>query len=356
MNRSTLEIDKKQLIKNYLIYKSLLDEKQDIYAVIKANAYGHGAVEVARILEKAGCKYFAVACINEAIRLRENGIKGEILILGYTSETDSNDLIKYDIVQTIADENHAEMLKNKGIRAHLAIDTGMHRIGIDGNDRGYCENFIRKYHDSFKLEGLFTHLCVAESDKEFSQLQLQRFKNITESVKDLNIKHIHYQNSCGGLEYEAYGDLVRLGIILYGLKPDYTYKLPEGIKPIVCWKTIVSMIKVVKKGESLGYGLNYTCDKDTMVATIPIGYGDGYLRRLGKEGYVLINNQKAKIIGNICMDQLMLDVTDIKDIERENEVILMNDCLTADELAKMSDTIAYEIVCGISDRVERKYI
>ena len=244
--RSWAEVNLETLAFNYKKYKSLMQNNQEIMAVVKADAYGHGEQKVAKRLQEAGCTNFAVSNFEEAISLREAGIRGQILILGYTPISLAPKLLEYDITQAILSEEYAELLSGKGIKAQFAIDAGMNRIGLDADNLEHCEQIIRKYNSSFQLTGLFTHLCVADtpSEKEFTELQIKKFKSVVESVSDLNLPYIHCLNYWG-LWAEPYGNLVRLGIIMYGLKPDYTNELPEGIKPCLKWKSVVSMIKKV---------------------------------------------------------------------------------------------------------------
>lgn len=245
MGRSWVEIDLDVLGNNYYIYKSFIHETQDIMAVVKADAYGHGEVMVAKKLQQLGCRHFAVSNIDEAKVLREIGITGQILILGYTPISFAKELLQYDITQALISDDYAERLKGRGIKAQFAIDTGMNRIGLDADDSENCERIIRNYSSQFSLTGLFTHLCVADTSmgKGYTLEQINKFKTVVERVKDLRLPYIHCMNSAGGLWQEPYGNLDRLGIILYGLKPDYINTLPSGIKPALVWKSVISMIK-----------------------------------------------------------------------------------------------------------------
>ena len=223
---------------------------------------------------------------------------------------------------------------------------------------------IRKFAERFDLTGVFTHLCVADSTKkedvDFTVEQLKSFSNIVASLSDLNIKYVHCLNSAGGLYYNkssyTIGHLIRAGIVLYGLKPNIKNALPYGIEPIMTWKTVVAMVKNVRSGESVGYGRTFFATKDMRIATLPIGYADGYNRRLSNKGYVLIRGRRAPVIGNICMDQMMVDITNIPDAQMSDEVTLIgrdgDEVITADEIAEMIGTIGYEIVCTISNRVD----
>lgn len=364
--RSWTEISLETIKNNYRIYKENLPEGTDIMAVVKADAYGHGDQKVAKIMQELGCRHFAVSNIHEALRLCEAHIQGKILILGYTPPYYMNAVYVNDITQAIPSEEYAqELLKNGNpIRCHFAIDTGMNRIGLNADDPEHCERIIRKYADKLNVTGLFTHLCVADSKSEdnikFTQRQIEKFRAVADSVSDLGLKEVHCLNSAGGLWHKGRSDCVRLGIVLYGLKPDYGNTLPEGIQPALNWKSVVAMIKDVLPGEDIGYGRTFHVDHRMRVATIPTGYADGYSRLISNKGFVLINGRKAPVVGRVCMDQFMVDITDIQDVTMGSEVVLIgksgNEVITADDMAQWIGTIGYEVVCGISSRVERTYI
>lgn len=360
MRRCWTEINLNAIRNNYRICAQDIAKRapqSEIMAVVKADAYGHGDTQVATLLQQEGCKNFAVSNINEAKNLREAGIQGQILILGYTPLSNAEELLKYDITQALLCEEFAQDFAGHGIKAQFAIDSGMNRIGLDADNPDICEATIRKYAKEFNLTGIFTHLCVADTPQQddFTALQIEKFKNVAERIQDMNLPYIHCMNSAGGLRQKPYGNLTRLGIVLYGLKPDYANCLPEGIQPALSWKSVISMIKTVHKGETIGYGRTFTADKELRVATIPTGYADGYNRALSNKGCVLIHGKKAPITGRICMDQFMADVTDIPEASALDEVTLIGDAYTADDMAHDIDTIGYEIICNISPRVERRY-
>ena len=364
VKRCWVEINLQTLVNNLKAYQNSLQSPHEIMAVVKANAYGHGDVEVSKALQQAGIHHFAVSNIEEAIRLREAGITGQILILGYTPCDQAERLFKYDITQAIVDEAYAAELRKSGLRVKVqaALDTGMNRIGLDAEHPEECERAIRQYAKDFELTGLFTHLCVADTDTEscrtFTKRQEELFTAVAECVADLKLPFIHCLNSAGGLWHDCQKSaLVRLGIILYGLKPDYTNSLPSGIKPALEWKTVVSMVKRVHAGETIGYGRSYRVEKDMTVATLPTGYADGYNRLLSNKGRVFIHGHAAPIVGRVCMDQMLVDVTDIPDVKLGDEVVLLNSTnYTADDMAEELGTIGYEIVCDISARVTRVYV
>lgn len=360
LKRSWVEINLNQLVNNYRLYKKALSNKNEIMVVVKADAYGHGDIEVAKVLETEGVQLFAVSNIEEAIGLRDAGIKGEILILGYTPVECVKQLLEYDITQALLDENYAERIAETEVRikAQFAIDTGMNRIGLDADKPEYCERVIRKYFKYFELSGVFTHLCVADTDtnesNKFTRQQIEKFKRITDSIVNLNMPYVHCMNSAGGLFHGGGEKIVRLGILLYGMKPDYNNSLPNGIKPILFWKSVVAMVKELEPGETVGYGRTFIANKRIKIATIPTGYADGYRRELSNKGKVEINGQIAEVVGRVCMDQFMVDVTEI-DVKCGDEVILVGEHYTADDMARDIGTIGYEVVCGISKRVSRIY-
>ncbi len=366
LKRTWAEVNLSVIQNNYKIYKEQLPKGTAIMAVVKADGYGHGAVQVAKAVEEVGCNCFAVSNIDEAIELREAGIKGEILILGYTPVDEAADLIKYDICQTLLSYDYAKDIINTGlkIRCQYAIDSGMNRIGLDAKDIKGCEEAIREAAKSLDLTGIYTHLCVADTDESssvsFTNMQIKRFKEVAAKVADLKLPFVHCLNTAGGLwHYDSVSSQVRLGINLYGLKPDISNTLPDGITPAMEWKSVVSVLKDVGAGETIGYGRTFKTEKKMRIATVPAGYADGYSRLLSNKGYVLLHGKRAPIVGRICMDQFMIDVTDIPKTALYDEVILLGKSekeeLTADEMAKMIGTIGYEIICGIGKRVPRVY-
>lgn len=352
-----------RLRENVRIYKENCHAEQ-IMAVVKADAYGHGAAETAQALAETGVTLFAVSNIIEAIELREAGIKGEILILGYTPSEQLPLLTEYDIMQAVVSETDAERFAKLApeIRVQYAIDTGMNRIGLDADDPDHCESVIRSF--PLNVCGMFTHLCVADTDtpacKDFTRGQIEKFEAVADRVADLKLPYVHCLNSAGGLWQETkYNSIARLGIVMYGLKPDYSNTLPAGILPVLEWKSVVSMVKQLHPGESVGYGRTFTADHEMLLATIPTGYADGYDRLLSNNGYVLIGGQRAPIVGRVCMDQMTVDVTGLE-VHAGDEVVLLgvsgDEVYTADDMAQRIGTIGYEIICGITHRVQRRYL
>ncbi len=363
VRRSWTEIHLDRLTDNLRIYGKHCHAEQ-IMAVVKADAYGHGAAETACALADAGVTLFAVSNIIEAIELRQAGLSGDILILGYTPTEQLPLLTEYDIMQTVVSEEDAQRFAANApeIRVQYAIDTGMNRIGLDGDDPAQCEAVIRKY--PLHAEGMFTHLCVADTHTPeclaFTKEQIAKFEAVADRLHDLNLPYVHCLNSAGGLWQETkYNSIARLGIVMYGLKPDYANTLPEGIKPVLEWKSVISMVKKLHPGETVGYGRTFCAEQEMTLATVPTGYADGYNRLLSNKGYVLIGGKKAPIVGRVCMDQMTVDVTGL-DVRAGDEVVLLGQSgdlqFTADDMAHLIGTIGYEIVCGITHRVQRQYL
>lgn len=367
LRRSWVEIDLSQLEKNFSLCRAAVSPDTKVMAVVKADAYGHGYAAVSCRLQATGTDAFAVSNLREAIELREAGITRDILILGYTPVSEWRHLVMYDLIQTLISEEYAEALweaSHMPLSCQFAVDTGMNRIGIPTDDLAAAEACIRRYAARFRMTGIFTHLCTADGEDEasraFARGQIARFSALAERLLDLGMPYVHCLNSAGSLFHQAKENkTVRMGIVLYGLKPDRENTLPDGVAPILSWKSVIAMVKTVKAGEGISYGRTVILDRDTRVATVPTGYADGYSRALSGKGYVLVNGHRAPILGRVCMDMMMLDVTDVPHVQVGDAVTLIGrdgeHCITADDLAALCDTIGYELVCGISKRVPRVY-
>ncbi len=382
LGRSWVEIDLDRIAENYRICEKLLRPGQTIMAVMKADAYGHGDTVTAKLLqERCGCRSFAVSNIEEAEGLRKAGVDGQILILGYTPLSCASELLEYDITQALLSEEYAQLLlevageKASKLKAQFAIDTGMKRIGLDSSDPEGCEAVIRKFAARFDMTGIFTHIAAADnaSEDEFSLGQIKSFIEISERLSDLELPCVHYMNSAAGLRHNTQAvplsasAFARLGIVLYGLKPDASSLMPGGIKPALAWRSVIAMVKAVRAGESIGYGRSFSADRDMTVATVPTGYADGYRRSLSNKGFVIIAGCRCRVVGRVCMDQLMADVTELQKLidcgkapagalDIGSEVSLLSDEYSADDMAEDISSISYEIICGISKRVPRKYL
>ncbi len=367
--RTYAVVDLRRIRDNLNLYRSALPSGYSVIAVVKANAYGHGDVAVVERLNRCGVSQFAVATVEEGITLRKGGISGEILILGYTPLEYAESIYGYGLTQTLVDGAYARELAcatDKRLKVQFAIDTGMKRIGLDSEYPSLCEREIRSAWERFELNGIFTHLAAADSGMgaDLTQLQIRRFNAVADRVSDLNLPYVHCLNTAGGMRYselpDGIGRFVRLGIALYGIAPSAETVLPEGIRPALSWYATVASVRAVKKGESVGYGFGYVAERDCIIATLTVGYADGYSRAASNKAYTLINGQPAPVIGRVCMDQMTVDVSGHRDVRPGDRAVLIgadgNHRITADDLGRMLGTIGYEVVCGISSRVERKYI
>ena len=371
--RAFAEINLTNFKHNINVIKNMLNDDCDIVGVVKANAYGHGSVEVASYFESIGIKYFAVACISEGIELRENNIKGEIIILGYTPVCQKDELIKYDLTQALVNSDYAKELSELPgvVKCHVALNTGMNRIG---EIRDHLEDIKSIYEmKNLNVTGIFSHLCRADSESEedilFTRKQIDNFDYIISKLKEdeLKLGKIHLQNSYGITSYrEIHRDLARPGIILYGVPCDpcdeILCKLPkeEQFKPTMSLRCKVAMVKNVAAGENIGYGNNFTTPEPMKIATITIGYADGFSRAVSKKDFkVLVNGQYGRIIGNVCMDQTMIDASNIDNIKEGDIVTLFGQdgdyYLPVNQLSRLSGTITNETLSCIGSRVERVY-
>lgn len=368
-SRSWIEVDLDALSYNLNKLLTLLHKGTSFMAVVKADAYGHGLVAIANHCQKMGIKAYAVATIDEGIKMRKAGINGEILILGYTHPIRAMELSKYHLIQSVVDYNHAWMLNQCGysIDVHIKIDSGMHRLGFDIND---FEKIIKLYkYENLKIKGYFTHLCVSDSNKEYDILytkkQVKYFYQLINKLKQKHYKvgKIHIQSSYGLINYpEIKCDYVRIGIFMYGVKSNINDYLKQklDLKPVLSIKARIAMIHNLPKGASLGYGLTYRVKHDSIIATIPIGYGDGLPRQLSTNGYVLVKGVKCPIVGRICMDQMLVDVSKVNNLSN-NEVVTIigNDGyneIRIEELAQVAKTISNEILSQIGRRLPKVYI
>ncbi len=338
--------------------------------VVKANAYGHGAVEIARNLLDNGFGYLAVAFVDEAEELRNEGITdAPILILGNTPLDTVDRVVEYNITAAVYDTKTAEAIsaeakkQNKTAKVHVKIDTGMSRIGFLPSDDNIEEIVKISRLPNLEIEGIFTHFANSDSDDPSMTLrQFDAFMGVVDKLekRGVVIPIKHCCNSAAIINFpQMHLDMVRAGIILYGMYPsDIDYGI--GLKPLMQLKTTVINIKRLLAGETISYGATYTVDRPTDVATIAVGYADGYLRQLSNKGRVLVNGQFADILGRICMDQCMIDVTSVNNISIGDEVILFgadeNAALPIEELATIIGTINYELTCVINNRVPRCYI
>lgn len=355
-------------LKNIRLAKRRLKPDTKFLAVIKANAYGHGITTVGEYLEESGLvDMFAVAIPEEGVRLRAAGVRLPILILGVTDPDHIPAVVAKDLTAAVFTPEHVfafeRLAKSSGKTAHVHVklDTGMHRIGVTD------DAMLDKLLDAFdacphvSMDGVFTHFAKSESDPEFTHLQAQRFDAFVARIHARGYHPIvHAANSAATLDYpELQYDMVRFGISLYGYHTDPSRTRNSGLTPVMSLVTSISNLKTIPAGEGVSYGLRFIASRPTKVATLPIGYGDGYKRCLTGKADVLIGGIRCPQIGTICMDQMMVDVSEVPGVAIGDEAVLIgkqgNEEITADELADKADTISYEILLSFNDRVPRIY-
>jgi len=367
MGRAWIELDMNNLRHNVNVLRGLLPNNCQLMPAVKANAYGHGAVEISRELNANGIRAFCVASVLEGVELRKGGIKGEILILGYTHPKQFYLLRKYRLTQTIIDYRYAKTLDGYGKKftVHIKIDTGMHRLGERSENMGEilqifkCKNLI--------IAGIYTHLCADDTDRRmdiaFTQMQINNFYYLLSIIEKNGFKlpKVHIQSSYGIFNRPDLAfDYARVGIALYGMLSNLedTENYNTELRPVLSVKARISMIKTIYAGEPAGYGLAFTAPCERRIAVLAIGYADGFPRRLScGEGYVLINGQKAPVIGRVCMDQMMVDITGIKGISQGDIAVIIgksgNTKITACEIAEQTGTIPNEVLSRLGKRLER---
>ena len=363
--RAWIEISIGNLKNNVDVLRGCMQPGCRLMAVVKAQAYGHGDYETVAFLEESGVDAFAVATVDEGVALRKEGIRSEILILGYTAPDRARDLKRYRLTQTVIGFEHAEALSARGydIPVHIKIDTGMHRLGLDWQDKTHLQQILSMPH--LKVEGIFTHLCVSDSntpeDVAFSQEQIRRFRVMLEQAKVSHPKiRSHIQSSYGLLNYpELQCDYVRMGVSLYGVTstPGDETKLQPLLRPTLSLKARVAMIRSLREGDCAGYGRAFTARRDSRIAIVPLGYADGYPRSLScGKGKALICGKEAPIAGRVCMDQLALDVTDIPEAQIGSIATFIGvdgDLeITTPETAAAAGTISNEILSRMGRRLK----
>lgn len=364
-----LEINLKALEHNFNFIRSTIKETTKIAAVVKANAYGHGAFQVAKKLSQLGVEYFCVGSPDEGIELRKSGIKEKILVLAEVLPSQYQDIIDGELIQTAASRstlknlNQAAAEADQVIRVHLKFDTGMGRIGFLPGELPEIYQYARRL-ENIKVEGIFTHFARAdEEEKEFSYLQLQRFKDDITKLKaaGFELPKLHVANSAAIIDLKKTSlDLVRPGIILYGLLPSDELNKEADLKTLLSFKTRVVQLRTLTAGSAVSYGSTYKTEAQEKLAVLPVGYKDGYPRLLSNKGEVLIHGRRAPIRGRVCMGQTIVSVDHLSGVKVGDEVVLIGrqgkEEIKAAEIAKIAGTINYEIVCNLSERLQRIYL
>ena len=378
LRRTWAEIDLDALARDFRAVRQAANAQAKVCCVVKADAYGHGAVRMAREFEELGADWFAVSNLEEALQLRLGQIQKPVLVLGYTPPEEAAALAKYHISQCVYSLEYAKELSHYAVEAgvtvkiHVKIDTGMSRLGFYYQDISRDEATVQEVKAACTLpglypEGIFTHFAVYDEGKEgdaFTMRQFGCFKEMIESLlrEDVSFEVRHCANSAAVFDYPlSHLDMVRAGIVIYGLYPSGELRSRPDLTPVLSLKSVVSHIKTVKPGATISYGRKFTADREMKVATVPVGYADGYPRILSTKGaQVLIGGKRCTILGRICMDQLMADVSDLPEVQVGDTVTLIGrdgqEAISADELASLEGSINYEVVCGLSKRVPRVYL
>ena len=377
LRRTWAEVDIDAVTHNFRVIRERVSPDAQIMCVIKADAYGHGAVFLAKLYEKLGADRFAVSNIEEAMQLRENGIELPVLILGFTPACMAKELSEHHISQAVFSEGYARELSEEAVRQgvtvniHIKVDTGMSRIGFMYQNEGRDGDSIKQIERACSLpglvsEGIFTHFAVSDEGDEGREATLRQLSCFSSAVKlcregGCHFELVHCANSGAILDYpQAHFDCVRAGIILYGLSPSPKLLDRLSLRPAMQIKSVVAQVKMIEPNTPVSYGGTFVSDKPLKLATVPIGYADGYSRSLSNRGYMTVRGQRANVVGRVCMDQLMLDVTDIEDVQEGDEVTVIgngtDNALSFDDMAAMTGTINYELVCLVGKRVPRVYL
>lgn len=366
--RSWVEVDLDNFTKNWNEMKRLVGPRVHILQVVKADAYGHGAIEISNVALKNGAALLGVANADEGIQLRVSGITAPILILSPSTGSEIDEIIKYNLIPSVSDLSFARELQKKSKKAdvrtpiHIEVDTGMGRGGTIHHEAfGLIEEIIAL--PNIIVEGIFTHLSSSETMNDYNTMQWSLFKELLDTLEEHNI-HIpikHMANSGAIINFPVFHlDMVRPGLMSYGIYPGPETKAKASLAPVMSFKTKVALLKEFPSGYGIGYGRSYTTTKPTKIATIPVGYGDGYERILSNQGEALIRGKRVPIVGNISMDMCTIDVSGIEDCRIGDEVVLMgcqgDECISADEIADKAKTISYEVLCALGKRAPRVFL
>ncbi len=372
--RAWAEISLDALSHNVQSIRQVLSDSTDYCAVVKADAYGHGEEFVSRKLYDSGVRFFAVSSFEEAVRVRKWCPEAEILILGYTSPECAPMLAEQNILQAVVSGEYARMLSDfaspgRPVRCHVKLDTGMGRIGVPAMDTAVClaemEGILSR--PGLHVEGLFTHFAVADEEDtenvQYTNAQENALFAVDTALRErgFSLPHVHCMNSAAiCYRSQPKSTLARAGIIMYGLKPNAALHMPLDLHPVLALRSRISHIKTVEAGTCISYGRTYITEQTQKIATVTIGYADGYSRLLSGRGEVLVCGVRCPVVGRICMDQMMIDIGNVPDVQIGTMVTLIgrdgDDCITADEIAAKYGTIGYEVVCGISKRVPRIFM
>ena len=361
------EVDLGALEFNYRQIRKRIPEGVKILAVVKADAYGHGAIPVSLKLEKLGVEYFGVAIPEEGVELRKGGVKAPILVLGGIFGGEVDQIFRFRLTPVIFRKDSLEILsreaerRKRKVKTHLKVDTGMGRLGVPFN---LWHDFLKevKRFPKIEIEGILSHFSMTDEEKDFTQDQWRSFQRAVTMAGEMGIscECLHMASSAIVTAFPAYSSkLVRIGIMLYGSYPSPSFRTLIPLKPVMTLRTRIHFLKRVPPGTRISYGGTFTTKRESLIATLPIGYADGYSRRLSNRGEVLIHGKRAPEVGKVCMDFIMVDVTDIPHVSVGDEVILMGrqgkEQITPEEIADKIDSISYEVLCSVGKRVPRMY-
>lgn len=371
------EVDLNAMVHNlnqlHKLAKSNMTSNAGIMPVIKADAYGHGVLEIAQALNDNGCALFGVSNVIEGMTLRDAGFKQKILLFESTLPEDAENIVEYLLTPTVCTKELADAIQSAAVRqdikvaVHIKIDTGMARLGLDEQDAVEFVEYLQKSCPNIILEGIYTHFPMADTDREFTFAQMRRFRDIVFALENrfITFKYVHAGNSMGLGDYKSeLFNLARPGLMLYGLYPSADLRNKVALKPLMSVKSKIIFVKHVAKGRGISYGHTYKAKEDMTIAVLPIGYSNGYLRSLSNKAFVLIAGMRCPVLGRVTMDQIMVDVTPIGLSGRlpqiGDEAVLLGsqkgETITADELAEWAGTISYEICCAVGSRMPRVYI
>lgn len=364
------EISLSALTENYRTLKRQLTGNAQLMAVVKADAYGHGAVQCARVLESIGADWFGVALVEEGIELRRAGITRPVFCLGGFWRTQGELILAHDLTPALFRMDMAEELNARAVEAgrvvnfHLKVDTGMGRLGVPSSELAEFADALKRF-EHLKLDGVLTHFADADGmEIGYTELQMRRFEDAVTTLRELGFDPTwrHAANSAGLHAYpQAHGNLARAGAAMYGLTRDVLTPRLEAppLRPVMAWKSRIVMLKTVPAGTSLGYGCSFITSRESRIATLPVGYADGFRRSLSNKGQVLVRGRFVPVVGRVSMDLTIIDVTDVPAAELGDEAVLLGEqgglAISAEDMAKLEDTISYEVMTGISARVPRLY-
>jgi len=369
MGRPTVaEIDLRALAFNFRQVQKRIPKGVKIMGVVKADAYGHGAIPVSLQLERLGVEYLGVAMSDEGVHLRQGGVKAPILLLGGVYQEDVDWIFRFHLTPVVFQKDSIQLLnqeaekRRKKVKVHLKVDTGMGRLGVSLRQWPAFLEEIKRF-PKIEVEGILSHYAMAdETENPFNRKQWEAFQRAVSIAESTGIhsKYQHISNSAGLTAFSTWsGNMVRPGIILYGCHPSPVFRKLIRLKPVMTLKTRIGLLKWVSSGQKISYGGTYITRRQSLIATLPIGYADGYSRRLSNQGEVLIRGRRAPVVGRVCMDYIMADVTDIRGVSQGDETVLMGrqgrEEITAEEIGEKIGSISYEVLCLVGKRVPRIY-